>query len=81
MCHLAAERVASCDQLGCVHIWSLQSGKKLHVFTPPRRVAARTVKVELGVGVYDLDSDEEIGGEQASSGGHVIGHATGRSES
>jgi len=85
VCHLPAERVASCDQLGSVHVWSLRSGKKLHVFMPPstsRRAAARAVKVETGVGVYDLDSDEESGGEQATSvGGHAIGQASGGGES
>ena len=66
MCYLpgASDRVASCDQHGCVHIWSCSSGKQTACFSTPSsaRKAAQAQnpgRVSPRAGTYDLDTDSD----------------------
>lgn len=62
-----AARVASCDQNGGIHVWSLQNGRCAHLFREPqqrRRIPEPSV---AAVSVYNLDSDSEADSEPQST--------------
>ena len=71
LCFLPAapDRVASCDQQGTIHVWSMQSGRQVHLFAEPaspRRAPGLAARDSRGVGVYDLDSDSDTDQQQAA---------------
>ena len=69
LCFLPAapDRVASCDQQGTIHVWSLRSGRQAHLFAEPASLGRGLAKDSRGVGVYDLDSDSDTDQQQAAA--------------